>query len=219
MMNINLTYEDMTRPVEGPENVLGQLRGAGGGPGLGRSYNTLTGHVEQQAMSEVDFNSQRMSYNVLNYARDPSILGAGGSSFVGNSAAVAKHGGQSIAELRPQKSVTKATKRKRKDKGQLGVFDDPEDDEEKAEGEDGAPAAADKSDKMKGYMGPWAGWKDEMNAPAVPSQEEWELHERRINKKGPIIERSKKEVGFGEEKSVFHGKSRTLLSTEVLGLH
>lgn len=40
LMNINLTYEDMTRPVEGPENVLGHLRGSGSaGPGLGSMSN------------------------------------------------------------------------------------------------------------------------------------------------------------------------------------
>lgn len=163
------------------------------------SYNTLTGNVEQQAMSDVDFRNQQMSYNVLGYARNASILGGESAltPFVGDASAAASKNGQSLREYRPAKEEVKATKRKRKNKGKLGVFDDP--DKEKVEGEDSDEA------EEKGYMGPWAGWKDDLTAPLVPDEEEYELPERR-NKKGPIIDKSKREVGYGEEKSVFHGK-------------
>ncbi|CAD6581516.1 MAG: hypothetical protein CYPHOPRED_001598 [Cyphobasidiales sp. Tagirdzhanova-0007] len=200
LMNINLTYEDMTRPVEGPENVLGHLRGGPSGAGLGRSYNTLTGHVEQQAMSDVDFRNQEMSFNVLGFARNASILGGDAAlqPFVGDVKAAMTMNGQSLRDFRPPKSDVKATKRKRKNKGKLGTFDDP--DKEKVEGEQSD------EEEDKAYMGPWAGWKDDVTAPLIPEEEEYALPERRA-KKGPIIEKSKKDVGFGEEKSVFHGKS------------
>lgn len=212
-MNINLTYEDMTRAVEGPENVLGHLRGGPSGAGLGRSYNTITGHVEQQAMSDIDFRNQEMSFNVLGYARNASILGndAALQPFVGDIKAAAIMNGQSLRDYRPGKVDVKATKRRRKNKGKLGVFDDP--DKEKIEGEDS------EDEENKAYMGPWAGWKDDVTAPLIPEEEEYALPERRA-KKGPIIEKSKKEVGFGEEKSVFHGKLdlnyRVIESVKVL---
>lgn len=196
-MNINLSYEDMTRPVEGPENVLGQL-GGGSGAGLGRSYNTITGHVEQQAMSNVDFKNQQMTYNVLNYARDPSMLSGVSNGFVGDASAAAAMNGQSLQEYRPPKQEIKATKRKRKNKGTLGVFND--DEEERGEG-----PSDEESGREKAYMGPWAGWKDEATKTLVPAEEEYEIIERR---RGAVtVDKSKKEVGFGEEKSVFHGKS------------
>lgn len=206
LMNLNLTYEDMTRPVEGPENVLGHLRGGPGGAGLGKSYNTLTGHVEQQAMSDVDFKNQEMSFNVLKYANNPSILGGESAltPYVGNMDAAAAKNGLSLRDYRPSRSEVKSMKRKRKGKGELGVFDDP--DEEKPEGEEGAEGADDKAKMTKGYMGPWAGWKDEMVAPLIPEEEEYVLPAQRT-RKAVIIDKSQKEVGFGEEKSVFHGKS------------
>lgn len=218
LMNINLSYEDMTRPVEGPDNVLGQLRGAGSSAGLGKSYNTLTGHVEQQAMSDVDFRNQHMSFNVLQYARDPSIIGgraAGGSGFVGDASNANALNGATVRDYRPPKAQVKAIKRKRKAKGKVGVFDDPAEDKptkgDGAEGEEGqdeeASSEEDDLKRAKAYMGPWAGWKDEATAPPVPTEEEYQMHERVRNKKGPIIHKSKQEVGFGEEKSVFHGKS------------
>lgn len=198
-MNINLSYEDMTRPVEGPENAMGLLGGSSGA-GLGRSYNTVTGHVEQQAMSDVDFKNQQMTYNVLNYARDPSMLGGSSNGFVGDAAAVAAMSGQSLQEYRPAKQEIKATKRKRKSKGKLGVFNN-DDEEEKGEG----PSSEEESGREKAYMGPWAGWKDAATKTLVPAEEEYEIVERR---RGAVpIDKSKKEVGFGEEKSVFHGKS------------
>ena len=207
LMNINLTYEDMTRPVEGPENVLGHLRGGPGNGGLQQSYNTTTGHVEQQAMSDVDFKNQHMTFNVLNYARNPSILGgeAALAPYVGNAAAANAHNGMSVRDYRPSRAEVKAIKRKRKGKGALGEFDDP--DEEKPEGGDGeGDGEADEgSTKVKGYMGPWAGWKDDNAEALVPEEEEYTLPERKA-RKAVIIDKSRKEVGFGEEKSVFHGK-------------
>lgn len=147
-----------------------------------------------------------MSYNVLGYARNASILGgeAANNPFVGDANAAVSMGGTSLRDYRPRTSEVKAVKRKRKNKGKLGVFD--EEKEEKAEGEE-EDVQEEEDGKEKAYMGPWAGWKDEITAPLVPEEEEYELHERRA-KKGPIIEKSKKEVGFGEEKSVFHGKYR-----------
>ena len=152
-------------------------------------------------MSDSDFRSQQRSFYVNGYARNPSLLtatdattGESVTPFVGNVHNAYLKGGQTVEELRPSKAIVKATKRKRKEKGTLGVFD-PDNPEEGAEVE-GQP---------KAYVGPWAGWEEDKNMEPEPEVEEYEEHAKR-SKKGPIIERSKREVGFGEEKSVFHGQ-------------
>ena len=125
--------------------------------------------------------------------------------------------------------MTNATKRKRKGKGTLGEFEDEDEEEEEAApieegavGEDGepivAPAPKKKEKIQKEYLGPWAGWEDEDLSPAVPTAEQWEEQEanggaplnKKQRKQAVIVDKGKLEVGFGQEKSIFHGQSSVL---------
>ncbi|KDQ13681.1 hypothetical protein BOTBODRAFT_188394 [Botryobasidium botryosum FD-172 SS1] len=53
MINVNLTYEDMTRPVLGPENPFTERKLF--------LQNTLAGHVEEQSMTEHAFRTQHLA--------------------------------------------------------------------------------------------------------------------------------------------------------------
>jgi pre-mRNA-processing factor 17 len=173
--------------------------------------NTLTGFVEDHAMSDQDFKQQQRSYYVNGYAMNPSLLGPvdeTGSQlmpYVGPNQDLAfQNNGAITADLKPTRQAIKAQKRKRKDKGTLGEFDDPDEPPEESAGEDieGAPVAPPK--KSKEYLGPWAGWEEPVTI--VDDGPEFEEVEEHFKKSKPIIERSKREIGFGEEKSVFHGE-------------
>lgn len=178
------------------------------------------GHVEQQVYSDLTFKTQQRSFHVLGYAANPSILDTTGSLLVGDMSEAFKNNGDSINDVRISKADMRAMKRKRKGKGALGVFDD-EDEEEEEEvvgeevGEDGVmvPIKVKKQKVQKEYVGPWAGWEDQNLGTVGPTVEEWEEQEERggapLNKeqrKRAVVDAGKKEIGFGEEKSTFHGK-------------
>ena len=252
----NPTYDDMGRAVEGPVNpwsdrklekmntitgssILSPLRCVG-------ADNYSTGHVEQQAFSDLTFKEQQRSFQVLGYASNPSILStsATGPGMVGDIHQAYLNGGNLVSDLVISRAKTKATKRKRKGKGTLGEFEDEDEEEEEAApiedgavGEDGEPIIAPlpkkKENIQKEYLGPWAGWEDEDLSPAVPTAEQWEEQEENggapLNKKQRkqvvVDDKSKLEVGFGQEKSVFHGQScsyqcqlrRCLYESEMTG--
>lgn len=152
-------------------------------------------------MADDDFRQQQRSFQVNGYARNPNLAGVDAFSgaalpFVGNVHAAYLNGGATVAEQVVTKKQTREMKRKRKAKGELGVFD-----EEPVEGEERDPNAP------REYKGPWAGWDEHEVDAAVyegPDEEEYEVARRT---KRPLIEKSKRDVGFGEEKSVFHGAS------------
>lgn len=233
-MYYNATYEDMTAPSQGPVNPFSSKSAPGGGV---NRQNTLTGHVEAQAFDDKTFDDEHRSFNVLGYAHNPSILTAGGGSvqeFVGDLAAAQKSGGEMLALQRPTNQKVRATKRKRLAKGQLGEFDDEDDEEEAAQGEgeegagggeEGSSAAAGASKKrkkeQKEYIGPWAGWEDDGVEAQVgamippPGEDEDALEEApRERRRKPIIDRGRNEVGYGQEKSVFHGALLWALTRE-----
>jgi pre-mRNA-processing factor 17 len=92
-MAVNVTYDDLHRPLMGPENPhLGGSRRALAA--LGIEKNVTTGYVEEQAFSEYDFHTQYHQFQNLGYARDPTLItfthdgniGAGrdGSGYVGD---------------------------------------------------------------------------------------------------------------------------------------
>lgn len=128
-------------------------------------------------------------------------------------------------EIRASRSAVRAQKRKRKAKGELGVFDSEDEEEAEGEGEmeevvgeDGTvtQVAKPKKEKVqKEYIGPWAGWEGEKIETVGPTEEEWEEQEANggapLNKKqrkAVIKDAGAREVGFGEEKSIFHGTLR-----------
>lgn len=188
-MNVNLPYEAMTHAVQGPR----PLTDFSGGSLVNRTQNTVTGWVDEHAMSESDFRQQQKSFNVLGYARDPSASVDTLAQYVGDSSKAIQQQGGLEADFKPTRTQTRALKRKREEKGKVGVFNDPEE-----EREEGQPP------KEKEYVGPWAKYEQEEFIPDGPDWEEQEEHFKRT-KTAPIIVKGKRDVGFGEEKSVFHG--------------
>jgi pre-mRNA-processing factor 17 len=148
-----------------------------------------------------------------------------------------KNGGDLIGERKIPKSVTRAMKRKRKGKGTLGEFDEEEEEEEEeaplGEGElapvdvDGEPIIAQKREKadkvQKEYLGPWAGWEDEYIGVVGPTAEQWEEQAEdggapltKKQRKQVVLDEGKREIGFGEEKSIFHGSFSRFLAISHL---
>lgn len=242
----------MTRPVQGPQNPWNDRKldkmNTITGDTLTQDFlhsllstftNVLTssGHVEQQHYSDLDFKIQQRNFHVLGYAADPSMLhsASGTQAISGDTAAALARNMDLTGDMRPSRAQQKAIKRKRKAKGQLGVFQDSDEEEEEgteAAGandaqdamveqtqEDGSvvlvPAAkkAKKQKEQKEYIGPWAGWEGEHIGVVRPTEEEYEEQEEQggapLNKKqrkSVTKDTGPREVLFGEEKSVFHGK-------------
>ena len=181
------------------------------------------GHVEQQAYSDLTFRTQQRSFNVKGYAADPSMLREGGGSgaVVGDVHKAFQQGNDISGEIRASRAATRAQKRKRMAKGELGVFDSEDEDEpeemEEVVAEDGTVTEVPKKKKekiQKEYIGPWAGWEGEKIEVVAPTEEEYEEQEAAggapLNKKARKAvskDAGVKEVGFGEEKSIFHGQS------------
>lgn len=197
--------------------------------------HTPTGHVEQQHFSDLTFRTQQRSFNVKGYAADPSILREGGAvgAVVGDVHKAFQQGNDLSGEVRPSRAAIRAQKRKRKAKGELGQFDSEDEEEEEAVegaegegemeevvGEDGetklVPVPRKKKEKVqREYIGPWAGWEGEKIETVQPTFEEYEEQEaaggaplNKKQRKAVIKDSGAKEVGFGEEKSVFHGAFR-----------
>jgi len=227
----NASYQDLTRPVQGPANPWND--------GKLERQNALTGHVEQQHFTEAAFNEQQRTFHVLGYAANPSIAaGSSAPSFVGDAALAHSHQGATAALVKPSRREVRETKRKRQAKGTLGEFDDPDEQQDDdaagagpGEGAGEGAAAEDGGDDEAGerqakrskkpqreYVGPWAGWDGESLAVAIPTEEEYEEQEAQggklLNKeerrKKLLEDANRREVGFGEEKSVFHGASLSL---------
>ncbi|GAA5895842.1 WD40 repeat domain-containing protein [Sporobolomyces salmoneus] len=226
----NASFSDLSKPVQGPSNPWGDDHNR-----LAKQ-NALTGHVEQQHFSEFSFAEQQRSFHVLGYAANPSLnagIDEHTPAMVGNQGEVYRNGGASVSQVKPARKDVRATKRRRMGKGKVGVFEDPDEEDEEGEGEEetgegeevteegegeGATSGAGKRKKpkkeQKEYLGPWAGWEGENLTVAVPTEEEYEEQELQG---GPLLNKqerrrklledaNRKEVGFGEEKSVFHGK-------------
>ncbi|BGP56335.1 hypothetical protein JCM8202_000390 [Rhodotorula sphaerocarpa] len=219
----NASYADLTRPMQGPANPWDD--------GKLEKQNALTGHVEQQHFSDLSFKEQQRSFAVLGYAANPSITADSGQ-FVGNVQAAQQTGGTLVSDFKPTKAQTREMRRKRKAKGRLGEFDDPDEEgEEGGEGGEGEGADGDevveegadgearqvkrKKEKVqREYLGPWAGWEGESLAVAVPTEEEYEEQEaaggpllnKQERRKKLLEDAGKRDIGFGEEKSIFHGK-------------
>ncbi|GAA5834596.1 hypothetical protein JCM5353_004615 [Sporobolomyces roseus] len=222
----NQSYQDLTKPVQGPANPWDEKRL--------EKQNALTGHVEQQHFSEFSFREQQRSFHVLGYAANPSLnagMDESTPALIGNVHNAYQNGGASVSQVKPKRQDTRAIKRRRMGKGKVGVFEDPddEDEEEAVEGEEGegevvegegegGEGSSGKRKKpkreQKEYLGPWAGWEGENLSVVVPTEEEYEEQEaqggallsKQERRKKLLEDANRKEVGFGEEKSVFHGK-------------
>lgn len=157
-----------------------------------------------------------------------------GSGIVGDAAAAFARGMDVTGDMRASRAQARAQRRKRKAKGQLGVFQDSDEEEDEgAEGAEGAveggemteetledgtivqvPVKRKKEKEQKEYIGPWAGWEGEHIGIVRPTEEEYEEQEEqggaplnKKQKKSVTKDSGPREVLFGEEKSVFHGES------------
>lgn len=137
-------------------------------------------------MSDHAFRAQHLSHAILGYSQnpsnDPSV-----PQFVGALDAAKANNFNTVDVVRPSNANRKELKRKRKVKGDLEVVDG-----------EGA------------YVGPWAGWDGENDKPAGLDDFEEEPEEVHVQedpeaRKTAFAKRST----FGQEKSIFHGKSLT----------
>jgi pre-mRNA-processing factor 17 len=181
-MNVNIPYNDMMLPLQGPENPFGERNRF-------LNQNALAGHVEEQAMSEHAFRSQHLTHSILGYSANPSI-DPNAPSVLGSIESAQVNGYATIDTLRASKGQKKELKRKRKQKGNLEVV----------EGEGS-------------YVGPWASWEgDDEQVDFLDGVEEGEDDaEEEPEPDLPVAARKSrpKRGGFGQESSVFHGKSMT----------
>ncbi|BEI83331.1 hypothetical protein CcaverHIS002_0311990 [Cutaneotrichosporon cavernicola] len=176
VVNVNLRYEDMTKPVQGPEDPFNQSKNKG--------MNSVAGHVEEQVMDTYEFERQKRTFDVHGYAYDPSVAGNG--ALIGSAETAATNGFNLIDTLRPSKAQRKAVKRKRAGKGDASVVD-------------GVDAYM---GPWAGYDEP----KDEvaMAEEEEEEDEEWRIEKkRREDAKATAQEKMKQST---EEKSTFHGK-------------
>lgn len=180
----------MNRPTLGPENPFQDRRLA--------TQNVVNGHVETQAISEMDFRTQHRTFETYGYARDPSLSsgtnlagqtgqGLMGTGYVGDLKVAAQLGGASILDrvnkdLRPNKDA----RQKRNKKGKLDQVEGPD-----------------------AYKGPWAGYEDDHVGVAIGLNEEQQEEAKTIlsstHKSNTLTKNIAQETHT--ETTVFHGES------------
>lgn len=155
---------------------------------ISSSYFFL-GHVEEQTMSDRAFRAQHLSHAVLGYSQNPSNDPLA-QQFVGSLEAAKANGFVTVDVIRPTNASRRELKRKRKAKGDLEVVDGD-----------------------SAYVGPWAGWDGENEKPEGLEDYEEEVEEEGEPGAGNRIDTRKKAFTkrstFGQETSIFHGKSLT----------
>lgn len=181
-MLVNITHEDMLKPVLGPENPFADKKAV-------YSQNTLAGHVEELAIDEQAFRQQHLTHAILGYSANPSE-DPNAVPIVGSVDAAQSNNFATLDTMRPSKAQRKEMKRKRGDRGDLEVIDGEgayQGPWAKWEGDDAGPNLPEGWD-------PYAEPELEPEpTPAAPSTS---------RKKMP-------KVGPGNESSIFHGKSLT----------
>lgn len=181
-MNVNIPYKDLVLPLQGPENPFGDRNRF-------LNQNALAGHVEEQSMTDHAFRSQHMTHAILGYSANPSI-DPNAPAILGSVANAQANGFATIDMMQVPRSQKKDRKRKRKAKGDLEVV----------EGEGS-------------YVGPWASWEGEepqstFLAGVVAGDEEEEEDEE-PEPEFTTKKAKPKKGAYGQETSVFHGKSMT----------
>ncbi|WVQ80202.1 hypothetical protein IAT38_002307 [Cryptococcus sp. DSM 104549] len=192
VMNVNLTYEDMTRPVAGPENPFDQRKNKG--------MNTMSGHVEEQSMDDYSFLMAQRTFDVHGYALNPSIHSGSSAPIVGSLNQAHQNGYASIENMKPTRAERKETKRKRGAKGDLGVVDG-----------EGA---------YVGPWADWAGEK-EVDPVVEEEAEEWREEKRRreeaaeVAKEKMKVAREEKSIFHGKELTDYAGRTYMHIPTDT----
>ncbi|KAJ5759013.1 Pre-mRNA-processing factor [Penicillium odoratum] len=114
-LTYNATYDDLTRPSQGPVNPF---KPVGAGNGIKRK-NVPTGFAEEAAISESTFNAQHHTFQSLGYTRNPTRP----DEFVGNMENVAQFGGKDVVQMRVNKQASAAWRAKRQRKGDSSIVE------------------------------------------------------------------------------------------------
>lgn len=192
VINVNISYDDMTRPVQGPVDPFNARKNEG--------MNALNGHVEEQAMDSYEFERQKRTFDVHGYALDPTANGGGG--WIGATDAAAANGFGMIDNVRATNRQRKEMKRKRKAKGDASIVD--------GEGSYLGPWAD--------YQGDKAGEEPEVEEEET---DEWRAEKkRREDLKAAAQERNKaareeKSIFHGKELTDYAGRTYMHIPTDV----
>ncbi|KAF7437171.1 hypothetical protein PC9H_004007 [Pleurotus ostreatus] len=182
-MNVNIPYNDMMLPLQGPENPFGDRNRF-------LNQNALAGHVEEQSMTEHAFRAQHLTHSILGYSSNPS-MDPNAPTILGSVDSAQQNGFATIDTLRASRTQKKELKRKRKNKGDLDVVD--------GEGSYVGPWAA------------WEGDEPQRDFLAgVTAEDEEDEDEEDEPEQAVVLKKAKPKRGApGQEHSVFHGKSMT----------
>ncbi|OJJ06268.1 hypothetical protein ASPVEDRAFT_55947 [Aspergillus versicolor CBS 583.65] len=116
-LTYNATYDDLSRPSQGPSNPF---KTAEAGHGLKRK-NVPTGFAESAAISESTFAAQHRTFQSLGYTRNPTLPG----QFVGDLDQAAQFGGRDVVQMRPSKEASATLRAKRQKKGDSSIVEGP----------------------------------------------------------------------------------------------
>ncbi|KAL5518583.1 hypothetical protein ACEPAH_266 [Sanghuangporus vaninii] len=183
-MNVNIPFNDMILPEQGPENPFDERNRF-------KYQNALAGHVEEQAMTEHAFRQQHLTYHILGYSANPSV-DPSAPAILGAVEKAQANGLATLDTLRVSRSQKKELKRKRKPKGDVDIVD--------GEGAYVGPWAGYEGDDRTNDL------PDELFQAGEEGEEEEEEEEEETTTK----KKSRGRRGAaGQESSIFHGKSLT----------
>ena len=114
-INVNIPYNDMILPIQGPENPFGDRNRF-------LNQNALAGHVEEESMSEHAFRTQHLTHSILGYSANPSV-DPNAPALVGSVEKAQANNFATLDALHISRQNKKELKRKRKDKGDLSIAD------------------------------------------------------------------------------------------------
>ena len=114
-LTYNATYDDLTRPSQGPANPF---KPSGVGNGLKRK-NVPTGYAEEAAISASTFATQHRTFQSLGYSRNPTLPG----QFVGDLDNVHQMEGRDVVQMKPSKETSAALRAKRQRKGDPSIVE------------------------------------------------------------------------------------------------
>ncbi|OJJ46901.1 hypothetical protein ASPZODRAFT_151503 [Penicilliopsis zonata CBS 506.65] len=114
-LTYNATYDDLSRPSQGPSNPF---RSSDVGNGLKRK-NVPSGFAEEAAFSEATFATHHRTFQSLGYTRNPGAPDA----FIGDLDRAAQMGGRDIVQMKPSKEVSAALRAKRQKKGDASIVE------------------------------------------------------------------------------------------------
>ncbi|GAA5879655.1 hypothetical protein JCM16303_004120 [Sporobolomyces ruberrimus] len=231
----NATYQDLTLPVQGPANPWGDdqnrlsKQNALTGHVEQQHFSEFSFREQQRSFHVLGY-AANPSLNAGLDEATPALVGNVHEAFKNGGASVSQ-----VKPQRKDIRAAKRRRMGKGKVGVFEDPDDEEEEgaegevQEGEEGENAEGAEGEGDGEMtaggagkrkkakkeqKEYLGPWAGWEGENLSVVVPTEEEYEEQElaggpllnKQERRRKLLEDANRKEVGFGEEKSVFHGK-------------